>query len=137
MELTQVNIYPKNYHRPDLVITYTLKKNKEIDMFKIWISDEECENIEIIDYANKLLYQVIVANEKKPIERDIYYNYQMLFWDKNWRVFEKIVMRVNVRQTLYKAPYNNYKELTKTYISDMYEKKMKEYIKKYKEWLDE
>lgn len=131
MELNQVNIYPKNYHRPDLVITYTLKEDDKIDMFKMWISDEEKENIEIIDYANRLLYGIIIQNERTPIEKDVFYQYQVLFHNKRWRSFDKITTKVKTKQTLAKTPYFKYKELTKDYLSKMYEKKMKEYIKLY------
>lgn len=131
MELNQVNIYPKNYHRPDLVITYTLKEDDKIDMFKMWISDEEKENIEIIDYANRFLYGIIIQNERTPIEKDVFYQYQVLFHNKQWKSFEKITTKVKTKQTLTKTPYFKYKELTKDYLSKMYEKKMKEYIKLY------
>lgn len=132
MILNQVNIYPKDYHRPDLVITYTLKdKSDKIDMFKIWISDKYKDDIELIDYANKLLYMVIIRNEREPTEKDIYYHYQMLYYDKFIRSFEKITTKVKAHQTLRKAPYFKYKEITKDYISKMYENKMKEYVKEY------
>ncbi len=100
-------------------------------MFKMQISDEEKENIEIIDYANRLLYGIIIQNERTPIEKDVFYQYQVLFHNKQWKSFEKITTKVKTKQTLTKTPYFKYKELTKDYLSKMYEKKMKEYIKLY------
>lgn len=130
MVLNQIDIYPINYQKPDLVLTYTLKEdNESLDMFKIWISPKEKNNIEVINYANLILYKVIIEN-KQPKQKDIYIAYQMLFSHKKWRNYEEKYIYINNINTLTKAPYNRYKEITKTYITNkiqgMYDKYIKE-----------
>ena len=130
MELNQLNIYADNYHEPDLVLTYTLKeKTDEIDMFKIWISNIQQNNLELINYANLILYNVIINNDK-PNQKDIYITYQKLFSNKIWRPYTELTTYVNNIKTLTKPPYNNYKELTKKVINEKIKGMYDKYIKK-------
>lgn len=131
MELYQLDIFPENYHKADLVITYTLKDDntKEIDMFKVWISDKEKENIEIINHANMILYNVIVNNDETPTQKDIYIAYQRLFGYKQWKPYRESKTFINNVKTLTKAPYSKYKEITKHYISESINNMYNKYIK--------
>lgn len=130
MELNQLNIYAKDFHRADLVLTYTLNDDDEIEMFKIWVSDKEKDNIEIINYANLLLYEIIINNDDKPTLKDIYRGYQRLFAFKQWKPYDEIKTFVNIKSTLTKAPYSKYVEITKEYINNKITETYNKYIKK-------
>lgn len=129
MQLNQLNIFPIRYDIPDLVITYTLKdKTNEIDMFKIWISDVEENNLELIERATMLRYMIIVKNDN-PQLKDIYIAYQYLFGKKKWKAYEELTSYVNVKTTLEKPPYNRYIEITSDYMSVKALKIYKKYLK--------
>lgn len=131
MKLNQVDIFIEKLNKPDLVITYTLKENNLIDMFKIWINNKQKNNLEIINYANLFMYNIIISNESKPSERDIFVAYQKMFYDKTFPAYQTSVTRVNVAETLVKAPYNAFKELTNEYMVNMIEGVRKRYIDKH------
>lgn len=132
MRLNQVDIFIENYEKPELVITYTLKdKTNTIDMFKIWISDEHKRNLEIINYGNLLLYNIIITNENTPVEREIFVAYQKVFNRKLIPPYKVSHTDVNVSKTLLKAPYNAFKELTREYMSNHIENVRKKYIDKH------
>lgn len=129
--LKQVNIFPKRYHNPDIVITYTTNKDNTLDMFKMWISDECKNDIEIIDIANKLYFDIIVNNENKPSQQDIFRAYQRLYYNKQWNKYEEKETKFNVKSLITKAPYNNYTEITRTFLSETYEELMNKYIREF------
>lgn len=131
MVLKQLDIYPKNYHEPDISMTYTTDKKGYIEMFKMWLSNECKDNMEIIDIANKLYYEIIMNNNSRPHERDIHIAYQVLYHDKQWKEKRELTTKINVESLLTKAPHNNYIELTKDYLSESYEKIYNKYLKKY------
>lgn len=130
MELYQLDIFPVDYHRADLVITYTLKdETTELDMFKMWISDKEKDNIELLNHANLILYHVIVNNDAIPSQKDLYITYQRLFAYKRWKLYTENKTFINNAKTLTKPPYNKYVEITKDYINKNIDKMYNKYIK--------
>lgn len=129
MELYQLNIFPKNYHKPDLVLVYTLNDNKEIDTFKIWISDTEKNDLELLNYANLLLYHILLTNDNTPTQKCIYKSYQVLFGLKQWKPYEEIKTFINNEKTILKAPYSKYVEITKEYINEKINEIYNKYIK--------
>lgn len=133
MELHQLDIFPDDYHRPDLVITYTMNDDQEIDMLKIWISYKHRKNIEFINYANLLLYSIVINNNKEKVtQRDIYIAYQRLFGFKQWKSYKESKTFINNVKTLTKAPYSKYIEVTKEYINNTLNETYNKYIKKEK-----
>lgn len=134
MELNQLDIFPDDYHRPDLVITYTMNDDQEIDMLKIWISYKHRKNIEFINYANLLLYSIVINNNNEKVtQRDIYIAYQRLFGFKQWKPYKESKTFINNVKTLTKAPYSKYVEVTKEYINNALNETYNKYIKKEKE----
>lgn len=131
LELNQLDIFPKNFHNPDIVFTYTLNKDETFDMFKMWISDECKYDMEVIDIANKLYFEIMVNNENVPCIKDLFIAYQKQHYNKQWKPYKLSKTKLNVKGLVTKSPYNNYTEITKTFLSESYNELMDKYIQKY------
>lgn len=129
LELHSVDIFALDRSKPTMCITYTLGEKKEIDMFKMWVRDDMKENYEFLNYANLLLYEIVV-NHKKPEEKHIYRAYQVLFGKKKWENYKKLTTNVNLVSTLKYAPYPNFSEFTKDTMRDYAEKETARYVQK-------
>lgn len=129
--LNQIDMFPKRYHNPDIVFTYTLNKDETFDMFKMWISDECKYDMEVIDVANRLYYDIMLNIDNEPNVKQIFISYQKQHRNKQWKQYSIKKTRLNVKSLLTKAPYNNYTEITKTFLNETYEELMNKYIGKY------
>lgn len=130
MELKRLNIYANDRKEPTIIVTYITKESKkrELEAFKVWLRKDKACDYEIINYANKLFYQVKV-HTKKPTEKDIFRVYQELFSDKLWEnyketqdfIFDKVAINI--------PPQVDYVELDKDYMRNFVEEYTIEYIK--------